>query len=85
MDHRIALELDEGRRGTFGKWLFAELAEMSKSLRDNASRMIPQNVSEENERKDMLAQSNILEDLITQIPSKIGEELKKSKTTSNEQ
>lgn len=85
MDHRIALELDEGRRGTFGKWLFIELAEMSKSLRDNASRMIPQNVSEENERKDMLAQSNILEDLITQIPSKIGEELKKSKTTSNEQ
>lgn len=79
MTFRDAQELDEGRRSLFGRWLTDELRGRVKDLRDSASRLVPSSQLEENERKDMLAQSNVLEDLITQIPLKISEELKKSK------
>lgn len=84
MEFRQIQAISEGQRGAFGHWLTDYLKTMSKQLRDSASRMVVENLKDQNERNDMLAQSNIIEDLVTQIPSKIDEIYKELQGKSNE-
>lgn len=84
MDFREVQAISEGLRGPFGKWLLADLAEQSRQLRNTASRLPIESIKDQNDRSDMLAQSNILEDLVTQIPSKINEKYKELQGKSNE-
>ena len=76
MTSRDMMEVASAWNGPFGKWFRGTLAADSKSVIDQAVRIIPANIEETNERERNFGKGLALAELLDQIPQKIKDEIK---------
>lgn len=87
MTSRDMLEVSQAWKGPLGNWLRSYLKTESESVLANATRLIPKDLEETNERERNFGKGLALVDLLDQIPNQIKDELtnlEKQENTSHE-
>jgi hypothetical protein len=70
---REAIELREGLRGPFGRWILEKLRKDGEKLRDEVIEFVPTNMGELNDREQNFGRAKALLELVNGIPTLIEE------------
>jgi len=84
MTSREMLEVQQGLRSQFARWLIAELKKDAAEVTELAIRMIPATLEDVNEREQLFGKAKALADLVDQIPTKIDLQIKELQVKENQ-
>lgn len=81
---REMMEVNEGQRGLFARWLIAELKKDAAEVMESAVRFIPASLEDQIEREQNFGKAKALADLVDQIPTKIDLRIKELQVKENQ-